>query len=92
MLKLKNIVVCKAISDKSEFQAISNQLYIEISKNKLNNSLFTVILDLPKAFGSVNYQILLNILEHYRIRGGLRNLLHLYLSNRFFFIDSSNRF
>ena len=45
-------------------------------------------LDFSKAFDCVNYEILLNKLEHHGIKGNVLSLLRSYLSNRFQYTEN----
>ena len=56
-------------------------VFLQISR-RTNKSVRGVFLDIAKAFGCANYQILLNKLEHYGVRGIARSLFCSYLSNR----------
>ena len=58
-------------------------LYVKLLTNlNKNKVIFSLSLDLKKAFDSVNHPILLKKLYHYGFRGPIFNLLQSYLSNR----------
>ena len=61
--------------------------YNNIHDNKHTSFL---LLDLKKAFDTVNHIILLRKLEHYGIRGAAYNLFASFLANRFQFVFLSN--
>ena len=48
-----------------------------------DNSVCGIFLDFAKVFHCVNHQILMEKLEHYRVRGNVHSILHSYLKNRF---------
>ena len=58
---------------------IYDKLLKNLDENKITCSIF---LDLRKAFDSVNLEILLQKLYHYRIRGKMFKLLTSYLNER----------
>ena len=77
-----------------EQQQIHLLIYItEGIKNACDKGLYTcgAFLDFKKAFDTVNHDILLSKLAHYRIRGQANNWFHSYLTQRVQFI-SVNRF
>ena len=57
----------------------TNEWYINLDRKMLN---LVVLIDLKKAFDTVDYQILLSKLELYGIKGQAINLLKSYLTNR----------
>ena len=56
-----------------------DQIRLSMNNNHMTCGIF---IDLSKAFDTVNHNILLQILEHYGIRGTALNLFKSYLSNR----------
>ena len=76
----KNHLTLEALND------IVSQCYDNLNCKKHT---FLLLLDIRKAFDTVNHNILLNKLNHYGIRGVATDLLHSYLSNRTQFVDIS---
>ena len=66
---------------------------ITSSYDNINNSKFTalVLLDLRKAFDTVNHNILLNKLEHYGIHGVAHKFFSSFLSNRCQYVSLNNK-
>ena len=62
--------------------AIAHLHELIISELDNDRSVCTILMDLAKAFDSVNHNILLFKLEQYGVRGVANNLLGSYLSNR----------
>ena len=54
------------------------------------NYIALLLLDLKKAFDTVNYKTLLTKLEHYGIRGSTLNLFASYLTNRYQYVSLEN--
>ena len=66
---------------------------ITSSYDNINNSKFTalVLLDLRKAFDTVNHNILLNKIEQDGIRGVAYKLFSTFLSNRYQYVSLDNK-
>ena len=77
----KNHSTIQAIND------IVSQCYDNLNCKK---DTCLILLDIRKAFDTVNHNILLSKLNHYGIRGVANDLLHSYLSNRTQFVDISD--
>ena len=50
------------------------------------------MLDIRKAFDTVNHELLLSKLYHYKIRGIAYKLIQSYLNNRSQFVNINNKF
>jgi hypothetical protein len=65
----------------------SDKIFNALNNNKFNISIF---IDLKKAFDTVNYEILLNKLEHYGVKNTELQWFKSYLTNRQQFVHLSN--
>ena len=65
------------------------KLHEELLENEENNlTTCLVFLDIRKAFDTVNYEILINKLEPYDIRGVAKNLLNSYLTEKMQYVQT----
>ena len=53
---------------------------------------YLIMLDIRKAFDTVNHELLFSKLYHYGIRGIAYKLIHSYLNNRSQFVNINNKF
>ena len=81
-------------SEKKHSTALAILDYIEtvLDLRDKNNIVSSTFIDIGKAFDSVNQKILLDILEHYGVRGQPLQLLISYLSNRMQYVSANDNY
>ena len=92
-LNLNTVLSPSQYGFRSKFSTLHAILDITTSTfDSIENKLYTglVLLDLAKAFDTVNHTILHNKLDHYGIRGIAKNFFQSYLSNRSQFVCINN--
>ena len=70
----------KKVSTEDALRLFSKNIYKQLDKS---NSVLSIFIDFTKAFDTVPHRILLNKLEHYGIRGPVKEWFEDYLSKRF---------
>ena len=63
---------------------LANRLIAELDNWKIPT---TIYINLSKAFDKLNFDILLNKLDHYGVNESTKRLIHSYLTDRFQFVD-----
>ena len=69
----------KKKSTEDDLKLFSSKIYKELDSS---SNVLSIFIDFKKAFDTVPHNILLNKLDHYGIRGGVKNWLADYLRNR----------